>query len=152
MIRGISFLIPNEWGNYLHKICNGIDITNYSWRIGDGEIIEDTDDHSDLFKGYNREISGTELKSLIESKNYYTIFADLQAYPTGNISSIETYEEFIQSECEIIIIIIDSIYTAIYCKNAIIRKTLYQNALEAGFTNIEYISDENDFRTRITAW
>lgn len=48
---------------------------------------------------------------------YYIIFADLQAYPKGEFSHIETYKEFIESHCEHILLVADSCYVTIFCKN-----------------------------------
>ncbi len=37
MKRGISFKLPNEYGTFLGDILNPIDISSFSWRIGDRE-------------------------------------------------------------------------------------------------------------------
>ena len=95
-------------------------------------------------------MDGIELKHLIENKTYYMIFADLQAYPKGTLSHIKTYEEFIESQCELVLLVADCSYVTIYCKNKGTLEWLYKNAVECGFEDVTYITDENDARTRLS--
>ncbi|WP_253073866.1 DUF2691 family protein [Sutcliffiella rhizosphaerae] len=53
-------------------------------------------------------MEGTELKALLENNCYYLIFADLKSYSQGKVTEIHTYEEFLQSECEFVLLIVDS--------------------------------------------
>jgi len=50
------------------------------------------------------------------------------------------------------LLVVDSSYTTIYCKNDELVEGLYSNARNQDYTNIEYITDENDFRTGLTVW
>ncbi|MGE7604411.1 DUF2691 family protein [Peribacillus sp. NPDC097675] len=154
MKKGISFEIPNEYGTFIGEVLKPIDITVFSWRIGNGEsyIIVDDELDEELFTEDKKVIEGAELKTLLENNIYYIIFADLQAYPKGEFSDIETYEEFIESQCELILLVVDSCYITIYCKNKETIELLYKNAIESGFEDVEYITDENDTRTRLSAW
>ena len=96
-----------------------IDITAFSWRIGNGEsyIIVNNELDKELFSGDKEVIEGVELRSLLENNKYYVIFADLQAYPKEEFSDIETYDEFLKINCELILLVVDSCYVTIYCKN-----------------------------------
>ncbi|WP_396021688.1 DUF2691 family protein [Bacillus cereus group sp. BfR-BA-01380] len=51
MRRGICFEIPNEYGSLLGEVLKPIDITAFSWRIGDGEsyIVENDQLGKELF-------------------------------------------------------------------------------------------------------
>lgn len=154
MKRGISFVIPNEYGRLLGKFLKPIDISAFSWRIGDGEAYKVVDDRldEDLFLNHNGAIEGEELKHLIEVNKYYIIFVDLQAYPKGKISSIKTYAEFIESKCELVLLVVDCSYVTLYCKDNEVIRVLYNHAKECEFENVEYITDENDSRTSLIAW
>ncbi|MGG0716193.1 DUF2691 family protein [Robertmurraya massiliosenegalensis] len=152
MIRGIRFEIPNQYGHFLGDVLKPIDMTEYQWKIGQGEsylIINDQLD-KDLLKG--DVIEGTELKKLIDYNRSYLIFVDLQAFPKGQISPIETYQEFKESPCELVLLVVDTSYVTIYCKNQEAIKLLYENALEHQFDKIEYVTDKNDSNTSIVAW
>lgn len=154
MKRGISFEIPNEYGTLLGEVLKPIDTTVFSWRIGNGEsyIVVDDELNEELFSEDKKAIEGSELKNLLENNMYYIIFADLQAYPKGEFSDIETYEEFIESQCELVLLVVDSCYVTIYCKNKETIELLYKNATEYGFKNVKYITDENDTRTMLSVW
>lgn len=96
-------------------------------------------------------MEGADLKNLLENNVYYIIFADLQAYPKGKVSAIETYEEFVDSECELVLFVVDSYYTVIYCKDKAKLELLYKNAEDFGFKDTQFITDKNDTRTIIRA-
>ena len=154
MRRGISFEIPNEYGSLLGDVLKPIDITAFNWRIGSGESYMVVNDQLDqeLFSEDREIIQGVELKSLLETNKYYIIFAELQAFSIEEISHIETFEEFTQSECELVLLVVDCSYVTIYCKNQMAIKLLYKNAINCGFEDVEYITDENDSRTRLSVW
>lgn len=95
-------------------------------------------------------MSGLELKKLIKDNIYYLIFADLKAYPKGEaLEEIETYEEFTESKCEVVVLVADGDYIHIYAKDPKAIELMYENALNQGFY-VEYVTDENDGRTRLS--
>ncbi|WP_407944606.1 DUF2691 family protein [Paenibacillus swuensis] len=51
-----------------------------------------------------------------------------------------------------VLLVVDSSYVTVYCKDNKILDDLYLNAIDKGFENVEYITDENDFRTRLSVW
>ncbi|RJS59192.1 DUF2691 family protein [Bacillus sp. PK3_68] len=152
MKRGITFEIPNEYGSLLGDLLEPIDITTFNWRVGDGESYLVGDDSSEEALFSKDVIKGNELKILIEDNRYYLIFVDLQAYPKGEVSEVKTYTEFIESKCELVLLVVDSCYGTIYCKNKRKIELLYRNAKERGFVGVEYITSENDIRTRLSVW
>ncbi|WP_028390963.1 DUF2691 family protein [Bacillus cihuensis] len=154
MQRGISFEIPNKRGTLLGDVLKPIDITTFCWRIGSGESYKVVNGqlNENLFSFETKVIEGAELKNLIENNIHYIISADLQAYRKGEFSDIRTYEEFIESTCELVLLVVDSCYVSIYCKNKELIEMLYMNASECRFKEIEYITDKNDTRTRLSVW
>lgn len=65
---------------------------------------------------------------------------------------IETYQEFVESECTFVLLLVDSSYVTIYSKDQVTVKYLFSKAITAGYKNIEYITDENDTRTKLIAF
>uniref|UniRef100_UPI0015F71EA8 DUF2691 family protein n=1 Tax=Priestia aryabhattai TaxID=412384 RepID=UPI0015F71EA8 len=106
----------------------------------------------ELFPEEKKVMPGTELKNLLENNVYYIIFADLKAYPKEKISEIATYEEFIESNCELVLLVVDSCYTTIYCKDKEKLGLLYRNAQAYRFKDVQYVTEKNDTRTRLTVW
>ncbi len=155
MKRGISFEIPNKYGSFLGEIVKPIDMTDLHWRVEDAESYLVVKDQlaDELFPKHLNIITGMGLKEYLEKNRYYLIFADLKAFPIGEIlKDVETYEEFANSTCQLVLLIADSAYATIYCKEKEHIEWLYQNAKSLGFKNIQYITDENDTRIKLSVW
>lgn len=148
-MRGVSFSIPNEYGQYLATIFDGINVGKYDWKLGTNEsyIIE----NGTLGRPLMPEVEiilGKTLQTLLSTEHYYVIFADFKAFPKDSTTKrIETYEEFLESDCQIILLIVDCTYVALYAKNPQTTARIFANAMNAHFENIAYITDQNDSRT-----
>ncbi|WP_339175941.1 DUF2691 family protein [Solibacillus sp. FSL R5-0691] len=153
-MRGLSFEIPNEYGRYLYDILEDINIKNYFWKAGDGEAyyIENNQLGAAMFpQPYT--YTGEDLYNQITAKDYYVIFADLKAFKEHTaVQDIFTYEDFLVSQCEIALLIVDSSYVTIYAKDEHITDRIYRKVVQNGYENIEYITDENDLRTTLTSF
>lgn len=107
--RGVSFLIPNEYGRYILDILEPVDCEIYDWSVGAGQILRLNSVgivDEELFNEHETRLSGQALNARIAQEPYYTIFADLKGFPRGEpISDIETYEDFWRSHCEILLLI-----------------------------------------------
>lgn len=98
-------------------------------------------------------IEGKSLKELIESNTYYLIFADLKAFSKGiQIVPIETYNDFLDSSCALVLLIVDCSYVTIYSKEQETIELLYRNALICEFEQVSYLTDETDGRTRLISF
>lgn len=153
-MRGISFLIPNQYGRYLFDILESIDMKKYFWKTGGEEayyIEGDTLGECLFPKPYI--YSGTELYSRISEKEYYAIFADLKAFiDKTDVEEVATYEDFVRSPCEFVLLIVDCSYVTIYAKDQHEIARIYAKAVATGFESIEYITDENDTRTTLSVF
>ncbi|MGN7403539.1 DUF2691 family protein [Cytobacillus praedii] len=155
MKRGISFELPNKYGSFLGEIVKSIEMTELHWRVEDVEsyLVEKDQLTDELFPKQLNGIAGLNLRDYLENHTYYLIFADLKAFPSGEIlKNVETYEEFVNSTCQWVLLIVDSVYATIYCKEKEQIEWLYQNAESLGFKNIQYITDENDTRIKLSVW
>jgi len=155
VIRGISFIIPNEYGKWLFNILKPIEVENYDWFIQDNcEIyeIKNKSLENQLFSTESNFMEGTKIKELIQDKQYYVIFAEMKAYLNGERlnQNFKTYDEFLNSNCELLFLIADSKYTRIYCKDEIKLKKLFLNAESLNLNDIQYLDDKNDLDTYLT--
>lgn len=145
-MRGISFNIPNEYGNVLEKILYKFDVKKYNWYISDIDIYN-CDDKNDFSSGL---ISGISFDNSLNSiNNQYIVAITLMAF-NGEFAPIVNYNDFKKSNCDLVVLISDSVFVEIYCKNKDDIEKLKNNALNFGFTNIEYITKENDKRNVFT--
>lgn len=153
MKRGIRFIMPNKYGTFLSDLLSPVDISAFTWRIGDGESYKIID-HAlgeDVFPVDKKILAGTELAIYLKMRQYI-IFADLKGFTGGRTENIETYERYLKSNCEFVLLVVDSCYVTIYCKNTAKLQLLYENALVLNFQDVEYLTDENDTSTSMTAW
>jgi hypothetical protein len=110
-------------------------------------------DRDPLFPEDINVIDGGLLEGTLKSNKYYVIFADLKAYPKDkNISDIDSYEEFLNSDCQLVLLVVDCSYITIYCKDKEKLESIYQNAKIKEFDDVQYITDENDTRTGLSVW
>ncbi|MGH1298380.1 DUF2691 family protein [Bacillus pretiosus] len=154
MKRGITVDIPNENDKLLWKVLKPIDISSFDWWVGSEEsyLVARGGLDEALFPEEPSIVEGSDLKRLFKDNIYYVIFADLKAYPKGEkVVDIETYEEFKGSKCELVLLVVDCTYVTIYAKDQEAFKLMYENALNQSFY-VEYITDENDGRTRLSVW
>ncbi|MEH7349380.1 DUF2691 family protein [Gottfriedia acidiceleris] len=155
MKRGISFEIPNQYGQFLAEILNPMNFKDFNWFIIGEEsyLVVDEDLDQPLFPDNIQVINGPELEDKLKNNEYYLIFADLKAFPKNkNSVEIRTYEEFLSSDCQLCLLITDCTYTDIYCKDIELIEKLYINALQNNYENLSYITDTNDSRTGLSCW
>ncbi|MDT0122481.1 DUF2691 family protein [Paenibacillus sp. RRE4] len=155
MKRGIQFQIPNEYGSFLGEILKPIKIADYDWFVGGEEsyLVVENNLGDSLFPDRVIGMAGEELQKMIDENNYYLIFANLKAYPRGaTIIDIETYEDYAESECRLALLVIDSSYVAVYIKDAEIREEMLEHIKRIGYEALDYITDDNDVRTKLSVW
>ncbi|WP_342572669.1 DUF2691 family protein [Paenibacillus sp. FSL R5-0749] len=155
MNRGIRFRIPNAYGCFLGEILKPIGVSNFDWFIGGEEsyFIEDDTLGDDLFPDMIMGMNGEELQKIIDNNEYYLIFANLKAFPKGaKITDLITYEDYMLSDCQLVLLVVDSIYVTVYCKDTEKIEEIYNHINRQGFKSLEYVTDENDMRTTLSVW
>jgi len=153
-MRGLSFEIPNEYGQYLFDILNAFDFKQYFWKTGGEEayFIENDELSTPLFPKPHV-YTGEAFYKRISERDYYVIFADLKAFNDPlHVKEISTYEEFLNSKCEFVLLLVDCSYVTIYAKNHEVITALYAKALASEYENVAYITDENDERTTLVTF
>ncbi|WP_024371046.1 DUF2691 family protein [Exiguobacterium sp. ZOR0005] len=152
MRRGVSFKIPNAYGSYLSEILRPIEVERYTWLVGGEESYVVGNDGIDPLFQEPTVMEGGPFTDLITHGEQYLIFVDLKAFLNGPITEIETYEAFLSSPCDLAVLIVDSMFVDIYCKNPRMIDHLYEHMLACGFADVTYLTDANDSRTRLTIW
>ncbi|MCY7756853.1 DUF2691 family protein [Bacillus inaquosorum] len=110
------------------------------WELDDQEFFKD-----------NSVVEGAVFANHLKTNQYYTIFVELQAYPFGQaVNLVQTYEEFVDSDCELVLLLADSSYVSIYCKDRNVIEKLFINALKNDSEEVQLITDDNDTRTGLT--
>ncbi|WP_312019237.1 DUF2691 family protein, partial [Bacillus cereus] len=81
-----------------------------------------------------------ELRQRLEGNPYYLIFAELKAFPGGMVTEINTYEEYLESSCELVLLIADCLYVTLYCKDPVMLEPLFQQAVQCGWRIVDYVT------------
>lgn len=150
---GLDIKVKNEYNNYLYKIFNGINLSDYIWDIITDDIlyINDGDLKENIFS--TDVIEGDEFLKCISKDSYYMIFVDIKAYPIGNQSmEIEIFEDFMNSNCVMILLCTDSAFIEFYCKDKEILDKVFNNCVGTDFETVEYLSVADITRRTFMAW
>lgn len=147
MIRGVSFkVLPSS--NVLYQVLGCIDIEKYCWHNIDSQNEAWDSPQGALFFEKDYYNGKSFLKHIISK--HFIVFLKLQAYfENGIFFDIHTYEDFKRSDCQLLLLIYDCKSVDIYAKDQIIIKDIYENALINNYTEVEYITDSNDGRTKM---
>lgn len=153
MIRGLHLTSFNQYNNYLFTIFSSVNCEDYQWFITEDEIYTKTANQlSPLFE--KKELSGFNFLQLIKDNLYYLIFINIQAYKKENTAApifFKNYQEFYNSDCNLILLCTDSIYFDIYCKNIDILENIAERCRNH-FLDVHFITEQNDSRTRLSVW
>lgn len=88
--------------------------------------------------------------SRFNSKQFVVERLVLHLYPTGAVmEKIDNYNEFLLSECEMIVLICDACYLEIYCKNQRWLQTLLSDAKNIRGAVVEKKYTDTDPRTEM---
>lgn len=142
-MRGISFKRDSGCKNILWSILNGIEIENLWWHISEDEI------YDNMFESifHNSYVNGKTFLNIIKEKDYSVVFANIKAYSSKITPSyIETYDDFIKSECQLVILCSDARYYEVYAKSRDTIETIKNNVNSINACEVEYITEENDGR------
>lgn len=152
MIRGLELRINRNNKINISTLFNNIDITNKFLHIKNDDIIINNQYSLDI----PHVLSGNEFLNIIDAdKTEYmlSIFLDVKIYPTHTAKNdINTYEDFLNSDCEIIFLLYDVDYVEIYVKSEAHLLQFIKNADAIGCPSITIKTDLNDGRTRMSVW
>jgi hypothetical protein len=150
---GLRIEVENRIDNYLFKLFDGIDMLRYTWEIRDEEILYEGDIKNERKLFGAHVLDGETFHKCLSRNQYYMVFADIRAYPiTGKRIEINTYTEYLESDCEMILLCVDAGFIDFYCKNKEVMEIAHNNCCLYQFDQVEIITEENDSRTRMSVW
>lgn len=149
---GVTFKLKNEYSNFLFKIFDKVDIDNFIWYIADNEIIYKDKNNNLKTSIFNQDtMHGTNFLKCIEIEEYYLVYADIKAFNNRiQITNIDTYDDFVNSDCQIALFCTDTIYVELYCKSKIMLGEIIENCKKFGFDELQILTKENDNRTKFS--
>ncbi len=134
----IEFKIPNKYNKYLLKIFENINLSDYIFLISEDEVIDRKGNYIFVKSVYDY----NDFQQIVSLKDYYLIFFKMQLYKkTINNKIINNYQDFLDSDCELIMFVTDCQFIQIYCKNIDLFSQIYNNVLKNGFTDVKDIKN-----------
>ncbi len=149
----LDITVKNKYSNYLFRILEGIDLSKYEWEIitDDTLYFENRLLKQGIFNN-NRILTGDELLSCISRENYYMIFVDIKAYLVGKEGvKVQTFDEFLKSNCILVFICTDSSFIEVYCKDKEVLEKIRNNCIGDDFEKVDYLDDEDVLERNVFA-
>ncbi len=137
----------------MFKIFSSVNVLNYEWEIITDDIFypKDSKRNDDFFS--SNIVDGQSFLNSIMKDNYHMIFVDLKAFPINSCHrQIKYFKDFLESDCQIILLCIDSIFIEFYCKDKDILNTVYNNCKKFKFESVEYLTDEEASKRSMIAF
>ena len=145
MKRGISFLAKSTVDNDLYRIFKDFLLSKFC-NVAFFEGQEDIELYGVM--------EGEDFLNKISDENFYAYFLELFVFNTrsqADTEEINNYDDFLNSNCELAILIYDSIHVEIYCKDESAIEAI-KCKLSDAYENVEYITDLNDIRTEFSVF
>lgn len=153
MKRGIFCNIPDNTSLFLRQLLAPIDFTHYRWQNERDEMYLDEAPSEPVFQEEPYILDGDTFERQL-SRPHTVFLADFKAFPLTSdaLAPIETYDDFLASDCVLIVLVVDSEYAVVYSKQQATIQALYDNAVHENFPNVAFLTDDNDSRTQMTTW
>ena len=126
----------------LNTLLTNINVEDFNWLILESEVYKKADPVD-----FDGKYTGIEFKKALKDlDSCYIVRINIQASKKV-IDAVEYYDEYINGECELVILIHDVIYNEVYCKLAKECDLIKKNCLQLDYDEFEVINDDSDCRT-----
>ena len=142
-MRGYSLTMKDSYfDSILSDLLKGINVEGYHWLVMDCIISRETEG-IDCDGRY----TGKEFRRLLkELETRYIISINMQASHKV-IDAVKDYNDYMNSDCELAILVWDVAFNNIYCKSSELCEIIKCNCLKLDYDEFEVINDDNDYRT-----
>lgn len=144
---GVSFRVPNTYGKLLYVLLNNILKFPYTWRKGSHIEILFTDnfDHELEYIDGLEVLNSSQMKNYVTYGDYYPIFATFYGYLSADDigKPISNGADFINSDCNILICIVDSVEVIFLSKDPSIIDDIEKKYFQHHFSNLKHIDTED---------
>ena len=124
------------------SLLSNVNVEDYYWTILESEVYK----KADTVECDGRYTGKEFKKALKDLDSCYIVRINIQASKRV-IDAVEYYDEYINGECELVILIHDVIYNEVYCKLAKECDLIKKNCLKLDYGEFEVINDDSDCRT-----
>ena len=138
MRRGVFFIENNAEKFFLH-MNTLLDIPKYEWYVDDVEL--------NYIHFPSGKYSGLEFQSMLSELTSLS-FARIRRYPIGtSIKDIDSYEEYVASNCDLMILFYDGGEYEIFAKENELLQKIFDFCMDHGFEDVAYIGNADNERS-----
>lgn len=146
MARGLEIIKSNTSPAFIIKLLKNVPLDMYDLYTGEEEMIGN---NKNIY--FDDVISYSDFKGIVKDEIDLIILLNIQAYPyNSQKEAIRNYQDFINSKCEMILLINDTQYIEVYSKNQDVINQVLENAQKLNCDSILIKTDDNDGRTRMS--
>lgn len=140
---GFDFTLKSCDKAVLLKLFDGFDFTKYKWDVVN---LQSWDvDNNDLFD--DGLYSGVEMIEKLKTPVMLIMFLEFFAFD-GKVKEMESYQDYKDSDCQLMMFVNDVNYYDVYCKDEKDLFLLSENAKKLNLESFEYITEDNIHRTK----
>lgn len=139
-MSALNFITSPADYNTLKEILEILNAQNFFWIIGDSDIISENRSENILTRG---EYSGSDVLDILNQKVFY-VFSELVAFKTSGNLIPTTYNDYLNSDCEIAIFVVDCIGYSIYVKDKNLFHTLQLSLSKKECKRYKVLSNEEE--------
>ncbi|MEE0736743.1 MAG: DUF2691 family protein [Lachnospiraceae bacterium] len=126
----------------LNTLLTNINVEDFNWLILESEVYKKADPVD-----YDGKYTGKEFKKALKDLDAcYIVRINIQASKKV-IDAVKDYEDYMNSECELAILVTDVAYNEIYCKSSELCDIMKNNCLKLDYSQFDVTNDDNDYRT-----
>lgn len=145
-MRGIEFKYKTSYEVFLSKLLKDIEFENYDFYLNEMEI------HCDEVKlnDFLEKMNGLEFEKCIKEENYFLWLLNLKIYKKNDKTiEINVYDDFKDSNCKMILLVIDNEFIEIYFNSEKLQNRILNN-LDSLNISYQIKTKENDGRTKMS--
>ena len=126
----------------LNTLLTNINVEDFNWLILESEVYKKADPVE-----CDGRYTGKEFKKALKDLDAcYIVRINIQASKKV-IDAVKDYEDYMNSECELAILVTDVAYNDIYCKSSELCDIMKNNCLKLDYSQFDVTNDDNDYRT-----
>ena len=124
------------------SLLSNVNVEDYYWTILESEVYKKADTVE-----CDGRYTGKEFKKALKDLDAcYIVRINIQASKKV-IDAVKDYEDYMNSECELAILVTDVAYNEIYCKSSELCDIMKNNCLKLDYSQFDVTNDDNDYRT-----
>lgn len=152
-MKAIKCEFPNDYGFFLSPVMHILKNETWTWAIEVSEVYQMVNGNlEDVFRAPTT-LSNQQFIQRLADHPHYLVFTEWKAFPDlESISPITNFQEFISSDCQFIILVVDTSFITVIVKDDSLLANIHNTLLENGASNLKLLAESEIESTYFTVW